>query len=234
MEVDKKLEHRLRKEIIDTTRICVDYGLIRSSEGNISVRLTKDRYLVTPSGIYKRRMKPKHLLIVDQEGKKVKGKRDLPPSSEIQLHLEVYRQREDVNAVFHAHPPYSTALTIAGIPFPSDVIPEVIVLLGEVPTAPYATPGTQELALTIREPIKNHNAVLMQNHGSVTVGRTLEEALIALESMEHAAHLYYLARTMGRVMPLSEENLKRLRETWYSRNIDQLVEQVIESLQSKR
>jgi L-fuculose-phosphate aldolase len=103
-----------------------------------------------------------------------------------------------------------------------------------VPTAPYATPGTQELALTIREPIKHHNAVLMQNHGSVTVGRTLEQALIALESMEHAAHLYYLAKSLGRVMPLSEENLKRLRETWYSRNIDQLVDQVIESLRSKR
>jgi L-fuculose-phosphate aldolase len=233
MEIDKKLEHRLRKEIIDTTRISVDYGLIRSSEGNISVRLPDDHYLITPSGIYKGRMKPKHLLIVNNEGKKVRGKRDLPPSSEIQLHLEAYRQREDVNAVFHAHPPYSTALTIAGIPFPTDVVPEVLVLLGEVPTAPYATPGTQELALTIREPIKHHKAILLQNHGSLTVGRTLEEALIALESMEHAAHLYYLAHNLGRVIPLAEENLKHLRETWYSRHIEQLADQVIESLRSK-
>jgi len=86
----------------------------------------------------------------------------------------------------------------------------------------------------ICEPIKLQKTILLQNLGCLTVGRTLEEALIALESMEHAAHLYYLARTMGRVMPLSEENLKSLRETWYSRNIDQLVDQVIESLQSKR
>jgi L-fuculose-phosphate aldolase len=212
MNKKKKREQRSRKDIIDTNRVCVDSGLIRSSDGNISIRLDDDRLLVTPAGLYKRRLKPKQLLIVNLEGKKVKGKRDLQPSSEILLHLEAYRQREDIRAVLHAHPPFSTALTIAGIPFPTNIIPEVLIALGEVPTASYATPGTQDLALSIREPIMTHNAILLGNHGSLTVGETLEDALLALERMEHAAHLYYLAYNLGKIIPLPEAEIKRLRE----------------------
>jgi len=128
------------------------------------------------------------------------------------MHLEAYRQREDIGAVLHAHPPYSTALTIAGTPFPENIVPEVLVLLGKVATAPYAVPGTQDLALSIREPIKTHDAVLLSNHGSLTVGKTLEQALIALERMEFAAQLYYLAYNLGKIIPLPEEEIKRLRK----------------------
>jgi L-fuculose-phosphate aldolase len=212
MKKYKKKERRLRKEIISINRACVDHGLMRSSDGNISSRLDNERFLMSPSGMYKKRMKPKHLLIVNWEGEKVKGKRDLQPSSEILLHLEAYRQREDIRAVLHAHPPFSTALTIAGIPFPTNIIPEVLIALGEVPTASYATPGTQDLALSIREPIMTHNAILLGNHGSLTVGETLEDALIALERMEHAAHLYYLAYNLGKVIPLPEAEIKRLND----------------------
>ena len=128
------------------------------------------------------------------------------------MHLEAYRQQEDIRAVLHAHPPYSTALTIAGIPFPTDIVPEVLALLGEVPSAPYATPGTQNLALSISDLIKTHNAILLSNHGSLTVGKTLEEALLALERMELAAQLFYLAYRLGKIIPLPEEEIKRLRE----------------------
>jgi L-fuculose-phosphate aldolase len=212
MKKKKKREQKFRKEIVYTNRVCVESGLIRSSDGNISIRLEDDRFLVTPSGLYKRRLKSKQLLIVNHQGEVIKGQGSLKPSSELLMHLEAYRQREDIGAVLHAHPPYSTALTIAGIPFPTNIVPEVLALLGEVPAAPYATPGTQDLAESISDLIKTHNAILLSNHGSLTVGKTLEEALLALERMELAAQLYYLAHNLGKIMPLPEEEIKRLRE----------------------
>ena len=208
----KKRDQNFCKQIVYTNRVCVDSGLIRSSDGNISIRLDDNRFLMTPSGLYKRRLKPKQILIVDADGKLIRAKGSFKPSSESLMHLEAYRQREDINAVLHAHPPYATALTIAGIPFPNDIIPEIPALLGEVAIAPYATPGTQDLALSIRDPIKTHNAILLSNHGSLTVGKTLEEALLALERMELAAQLYYLAYNLGKIIPLPEEEIKRLRE----------------------
>jgi L-fuculose-phosphate aldolase len=110
MKKDKRLVQRLRKEIVYTNRVCVESGLIRSSDGNISIRLEDDRFLVTPSGLYKRRLKPKQLLIVNHQAEVIKGKGSLRPSSELLMHLEAYRRREDIGAVLHAHPPYSTAL----------------------------------------------------------------------------------------------------------------------------
>lgn len=212
MKKVKKRERQFRKQIVYTNRICVENGLIRSSDGNISIRLDADRFLVTPSGLYKRCLKRKQILVVDGRGQLIKGKGPLKPSSELLMHLEAYRQREDIGAVLHAHPPFSTALTIAGIPFPNDIIPEVLALLGEVATAPYAAPGTQDLARSISEPIKKHDAVLLSNHGSLTVGSTLEQALITLERMELAAQLYYLAYNLGKIIPLPEEEIKRLRK----------------------
>ena len=211
MKKKKKREQKFRKEIVYTNRVCIESGLIRSSDGNISIRLDDDRFLVTPSGLYKRRLKSRQLLIVNHQGEIIKGKGRLRPSSELLMHLEAYRQREDIRAVLHAHPPYSTALTIAGIPFPTDIVPEVLALLGEVPSAPYATPGTQDLALSISDLIKTHNAILLSNHGSLTVGKTLEEALIALERMELAAQFYYLAFNLGKVIPLPEAEARKLK-----------------------
>jgi len=211
MKKDKRLVQRLRKEIVYTNRVCVESGLIRSSDGNISIRLDDERILITPSGMHKKRMKAKNLVIVDQKGQLIEGKGNLRPSSEIQMHLEAYRQRPDISAVLHAHPPYSTALTIAGIPFPTDIVPEVLALLGDVPAAPYATPGTQDLALSISDLIKTHNAILLSNHGSLTVGKTLEEALLSLERMELAAQLYYLAYNLGKVITLPEAEIQRLK-----------------------
>ncbi len=211
MKKPKVKEKQYRKQIVCTNRICVENGLIRSSDGNISIRLDEDRFLITPSGLYKRRMKSNQILVVNRKGELIRGKGTLKPSSELLMHMEAYRQREDISAVLHAHPPYSTALTIAGIPFPENIVPEVLALLGEVATAPYAVPGTQDLAQSIREPIKNHDAILLSNHGSLTVGKTLEQALIALERMEFVAQLYFLAYNLGKVTSLPEEEIKRLK-----------------------
>lgn len=205
-------EYHLRQEIVRVTRIVANQGLIRSSDGNISVRLDENKFLVTPSGLYKMTMEPDDPIIVNQNGDVLDGKLGLKPTSEIGMHLKAFRQRPDVNAVLHAHPPYATALTIAGIPFPTDLLPEVLIALGEVPTAPYATPGTQELAKSIETLILEHNAILLGNHGSLSVGRTLEEALIGLERLEHAAYTYHLARALGEPIPLSDDELSRLRK----------------------
>ncbi len=204
-------DYRLREEIVRVTRIVADRGLVRSSDGNISVRLGEDMFLVTPSGLYKMSMEPDDPIVVNMHGEILFGKPGLKPTSELNMHLEVYRQRPDVNAVLHAHPPFATALTIAGIPFPTDFLPEVLIALGDVPTASYATPGTTELAESIREHIKHHNSVLLSNHGSISVGETLEEALIALERLEHAAYTYYLTCTLGTPNALPGEELEKLR-----------------------
>ncbi len=205
-------EYRLRQEIIRVTRIVANQGLIRSSDGNLSVRLDDARFLVTPSGLYKMSMEPDDPIIVDQHGEVLIGKPGLKPTSEINMHLEAYRQRPDINAVLHAHPPYTTALTIAGLPFPTDYLPEVLIALGDVPIAKYGTPGTPDLGESIREFVKNHNAVILSHHGSITVGATLEEALIALERLEHAAYTYCLAHGLGDPIPLPSKELAQLRK----------------------
>lgn len=203
-------EYRLRQEIVRVTRIVANQGLIRSSDGNISMRMSEDRFLVTPSGLYKMSMEPDDPVVVDGEGRVLEGKEGHRPTSELNMHLEVYRQRPDVNAVLHAHPPFATALTIAELEYPTDYMPEVMLALGHVPTAPYARPGTMALAASIREPIRHHDNILLSHHGSISVGKTLEEALVALERLEHAAYTYYLARAFGEPVPLPSDELDEL------------------------
>ena len=204
-------EYQLRKEMIRVTRIVANQGLIRSSDGNLSARLDESRFLMTPSGLYKMSMEPDDPIVVNENGEVLNGKPGLKPTSEINMHLEAFRQRPDVNAVLHAHPPYATALTIAGLPFPTNYLPEVLIALGDVPVAQYGTPGTPALAESIQEFIKDHNAIILSHHGSITVGKSLEEALIALERLEHAAYTYYLAHNLSTPVPLPDKELDDLR-----------------------
>jgi L-fuculose-phosphate aldolase len=205
-------EYQLRQEIIWVTRIVTEQGLVRSSDGNISARLDENRFLVTPSGLYKMAMATEDPVIVNWDGKVLKGKKNYIPTSELRMHLEIYRLRRDINAVLHAHPPHCIALTIDEIPFPTDLLPEVLLELGDVPTAPYARPGSKELALSIRDYILDNNAILLSHHGSINVGRTLEEALITLERLEHTARIYYLSKAMGELRTLSKEEVDDLRD----------------------
>ncbi|MBN1259914.1 MAG: class II aldolase/adducin family protein [Anaerolineae bacterium] len=205
-------ENDLREQIVSVARVCAEKNLLTSSDGNISVRLEDDRFLITPSGVYKMWLRPGDLIIVDASGALIAGPPGLHPTSETRMHMEVYRQRDDVSAVLHAHPPHAVALTIAGIPFPVDLIPEVLLALGDVPTARYATPGTEDLAASIGEMIREHDAVLLSHHGSLTAGKTLVQALIALERLEAAARAYWLANALGALYPLPPDEVARLRE----------------------
>lgn len=205
-------ESSLRAEMIRVTRLVCRQGLARASDGNLSARLDKERILITPRRLYKMEMAPADLVIIDGEGRLLAGQPERQPTTEYNLHLEVYRQRPDLQAVLHAHPPYTTALSIVGLPFPTDYMPEVLALLGPVPTAPYARPGTPQLGESIRDLIRRHDNIVLSHHGTVSAAGTLEQALLALERMEATAHTYFLARALGSPVPLPREELEGLAE----------------------
>jgi L-fuculose-phosphate aldolase len=205
-------ESELRQAVVECGRVCYAHQLMTSNNGNISVRMNDDFILITPSGISKGRMVNEDLLKLDLTGRLHGSKNQLKPSSETPMHLEVYKQRSDVRAVIHAHPVFATALTVAGFEFPSDVLPEVIPTLGEVPTTAYATPSSDEDAQAVHDLIHKHNAILLRQHGSLTVGKDLEEALIHLERIEHVAEVFWRAHTLGTVNRIPAEAQKRLLE----------------------
>lgn len=200
--------HAWAPEVVQVCGWMYQKGFIASSEGNVSVRLEQDRLLVTPRGVHKGFLRPEHLVITDLEGHRVSG--ELLPSSEISLHISVYHERKDIRAVVHAHPTIAVACTLADISLAEGVIPEVITALGSIPTVPYMTPGTPELGLSIRPAIRHFDAIMLARHGSVTVGTNLQEAYSKLEMLEHAAQILYLARLLGPVNPLPQEEITRL------------------------
>ena len=214
---DSTHESDLRKAIIECGRICYEKGLITSNDGNLSIRLDNRRILITPAGISKSRMQPNDLLLIDYDGELLSKFSGGKPSTETPMHLEVYKQRPEVRAVLHAHPIFATVLTVSDHAFPVDMLPEVLLTLGEVPITRYATPSSHDDADAIRELIQNHDALLLRQHGSLTIGKDLEAALTHLERIEHVAEVYWRAQMLGIVKRIPEgdiENLIKLRE-WY-------------------
>lgn len=212
-------EADLRRAVVECGRVCYERKLMTSNDGNISVRLNGDRVLITPSGISKGRMHVDDLLMIDLAGRVISTENRRRPSSETPMHLEAYRQRADVRAVIHAHPVFATALTVAGIDFPADVLPEVVLTLGEVPTTAYATPSSDEDAQAVRELIRAHSAILLRQHGSLTVGPDLEQALIHLERLEHVAEVFWRAHALGhveRIPPEARRQLLAVRARYFS------------------
>jgi L-fuculose-phosphate aldolase len=198
----------LRREIVEIARRVWERGYVAASDGNISARTTGGQLLITASGTTFADLTPDDVVQVTTEGRVIGGRRK--PSSEMLLHLEVYRQRSDVSAVVHAHPPIATAFSFAGQSLEECVIPEVVAIFGTIPTTRYATPSTDEGPQVIREFIREHDALILQRHGSLTVGRTLREAYYKLEKLEHSAQVMLAARQLGRVIPMSTDELTRL------------------------
>ncbi len=187
-------------------------GLLAGQDGNVSVRYRPDRILVTPRGLLKSDLAPEDLVEVGLDGTRLGGSR--LASTELDLHLRVYRRRADCGAVVHAHPPTATGLAVAGEGIRADVLPEVAVLLGEVPLVPYAMPGTPALGDAVEPFLDAHDAVLLANHGAVAWGPDLSRARIRMETLEHAARILLAARSLGRVITLTPEqmdDLERLR-----------------------
>jgi L-fuculose-phosphate aldolase len=202
-------EAELRAQIVEVGRRMYARGYTASNDGNISVRLDSDRLLMTPKSVCKGFMTPDMMCITDNEGRKLEGDRD--PSSEMLMHLEVYRQRRDVSAVVHAHPPIATGFAVAGIPLDRAVLAEVLTTLGSVPIAEYATPSTTELPDAVRKYIKAHDGMLLANHGALTVGADLLSAYYKMETIEHFAKISLVARLLGRENLIAREEVDRLQ-----------------------
>jgi L-fuculose-phosphate aldolase len=202
-------EAGLRADIVEVGRRLYARGYTASNDGNISARLDAGRLLMTPKSVCKGFMAPEMMCITDLEGRKLAGDRD--PSSEMQMHLEVYRQRPDVNAVVHAHPPVATAFAVAGIPLDRAVLAEVVTTLGSVPIAEYATPSTKELPEAVRKYVKAHDGMLLANHGALTLGADLFSTYYKMETIEHFANISFVARMLGGERLLSREEVLRLQ-----------------------
>src|ERR1700738_4822674 len=204
------LESSLRADIVEVGRRMYARGYTASNDGNISVRLGAGRLLMTPKSVCKGFMTPDMMCITDLQGRKLQGDRD--PSSEMLMHLEVYRQRPDVQAVVHAHPPTATGFAVAGIPLDRAVLAEVLTTLGSIPIAAYATPSTAELPAAVRKYIKAHDGMLLANHGALTAGADLFDAYYKMETIEHFARISLVARLLGRENLLSREEVVRLQQ----------------------
>lgn len=204
----------LRQEIVRVGRLMYDKGFISASDGNISARLAPGRFLITPSGLHKGFLEPDQVLIIDEAGNVVgpstAANRTLKPTSELPMHLEAYRQRPDIGAVVHAHPPITIALSIAGIPLADCLLPEVIVFLGLVPTTQYATPSSEENVRAIRDLIAGHDALVLQRHGTLTVGRSPMEGFMRLETVEQNARIAFMLAQLGVRNPLPPAEVRKL------------------------
>ncbi len=194
-------EQHLRLEIVRVGKLLYDKGLIVATDGNVSARLDVKRILATPSGLCKGFMTPEQLIVVDLDGHRVdspnSANRNLQPTSEMRMHLEAYHRRPDIGAVVHAHPATTVALSIAGIDLAECLMPEVIVTLGVVPTTQYATPSSEENARAIRELIAGHDAIVLQRHGTLTVGRDPFDAFLKTESVEQMSRVAFMTRLLG-------------------------------------
>jgi L-fuculose-phosphate aldolase len=211
---ERRTEQVWREEIVRVCRLLHERGYVAATDGNVSVRLGKRRVLSTPSGLSKGFLVPEQLVVTDLEGKKVpsydSASRDLKPTSELLMHLEAYRQRPDIVSVVHAHPPICVALSIAGISLAKCLLPEVVVTLGLIPTTKYATPSSAEGPGAVRDLIANHDALVIQRHGTLTVGKHPFDAYLKLEKVEHLAQITLILRQLGRETPLPPAEVAKL------------------------
>ena len=203
-----KSEDEHRRDICAVGRWIHQRGFVASTDGNISVRLDPRRILTSPTGMSKGMMAPDDLVVTDPEGRKLTGR--LNPSSELGMHLLVYRRRPDISAVCHAHPPVATGYAAAGLPLNKALISEVVLALGCIPVAPYGTPGTPELAEALEPLVQHYDAILMANHGVVTYGSDLLTAFFRLETVEHFARVSLVTELLGKQVLLSGEDVEKL------------------------
>jgi len=199
-----------RRELLAVGRRLYEKGFVVATDGNLSVRLGNGRFLVSRSGVCKGDMVDSDLVICDQAGNTIRGKR---VSSEVLLHLAAYRLRPDVLAVIHAHPPVAVSFTLAGVSLSESLLPEVVMSLGTIPTSVFAAPASPEGAEVIRNEILHHDAIILDRHGSVTVGKSLWEAYHKLERLEFAAKVTHSAMALGEVKPLSPEEMTQVQKS---------------------
>jgi L-fuculose-phosphate aldolase len=212
MEQDINL---LKEEMVGVGKRMYNHGYVASNDGNISARLDMNSVLITPTGVSKGFMRPEDLIVIDMNGKFLEGNRK--PSSESYMHIQIYKDRPDVKSVCHVHPPYATGFAVAGIPLEKMILPEFIIALGTVPVVEYGETGTSDLYGAISNYIQDYDALLLANHGALTVGDSLLNAYHKMETVEHAAMIEFIARQLGKVNVLNKKQVKQLlsqRDKW--------------------
>lgn len=203
-----KTEWEVRRDIVFTGKRVYEKGLVSATDGNISVRMMPDRLMITPAGSCLGSLNVNDLVYVDLQGQILQA--NIKPSSELPMHLEIYRQRPDINAIIHAHPGKTIAFTVAGKDLSRPVLPEVVVMFGKIPVAHYATPSTSESAEVIKDYVKDHEVIVLDHHGAVSLGKSLEDAYHKMEKLEHTANVLFTASQLGEVKELGQQDLDKL------------------------
>jgi len=202
-------EWEVKRMICELGRRMYNQGFVAANDGNISYRMGGGRYLCTPTGVSKGFLSPEDIAVVDDEGKQIGGTK--PRTSEILLHLEIFHELTEINAVCHAHPPHATAFAVAGVEVPSCILPEVEIWIGQVPIAQYDTPGGKDFAETILPYLRNKaNTILLANHGAVACDKDLEHAYFHLETLDMYCKILLLSKQIGSVQQISEPKVREL------------------------
>lgn len=205
--------YQKQRDIIEWGKAAYEKGFLPGASGNLSIRLNTSQILITPSGVSKGRLVQKDLIRYDIKKNKQLGKSVHKPSSEIRMHAFIYQHRKDVDAVLHAHPVYAVALSVAGISLERAVLPESVFALGSIVTCPYATPTTRDVVDSINPSIlTGHRAMVLARHGSITLGKTLEEAYLRLETLEHVAKVTAVAHSIGNVRSLPKKEIQKIEK----------------------
>lgn len=202
--------YEIKKEICEIGRRIYQKGFVAANDGNISVKVGPNEFYCTPTGVSKGFMTPDMIIKIDAKGNKIEGK--LNPSSEIKMHMRVYEQRPDVNAVVHAHPPTATAFAVCNMPLDKYILPEAILTVGTVPICDYGTPSTMEIPDSLNPYIQDHDAFLLKNHGALSVGCTLTKAFFVMDEVEYFAKISMLAKQLGGMEELSCTDLEKLMD----------------------
>lgn len=202
-------EHALRAEICEIARHLYERGHNAPGDGNISARISERYLLATPTACHKGRLRPEQIVKLARDGRVVDPSQRA--STEIRMHLAIYDLRPDVGAIIHAHSPSTVALSVAGVSLERPVVPEAILALGAIPTVPYASPTTEDVPAIVSRYAREVDAFVLERHGPVALGKTLDEALSRLEIVEHTARITVAARAAGGATPLAEDEAARLR-----------------------
>ena len=209
--------YEIKKQLCDIGRRIYQNGFVAANDGNFSVKISENEFYCTPTGVSKGYMTPDMVIRIDGQGNKIEGR--LNPASEIKMHMRVYKERPDVNAVVHAHPPIATAFTVADIDLDQYILPEAVLTIGEVPTCDYGTPSTMEIPDSLEPYIQDHDAFLLRNHGALTVGCDLTKAMFVMEEVEFNATICKHAMELGAVHEIPNDQLKKLMELRKKMNI---------------
>lgn len=202
----------IRQEMCEIGRRVYERGMVAANDGNFSVKLNENEFLCTPTGVSKGFMTPEFICRIDARGQLLEENGDFKPSSEMKMHLRVYQERPDVQAVVHAHPPYATTFAAAGIGLEQPILSEAVLTLGKVPVAKYGTPSTQEVPDAVAEYLQGYDAMLLANHGALTYGDSLMNAYYKMESVEFYARILYQTRMLGGAKELTREQVEDIYE----------------------